>query len=376
MRIEPGGGSLQVWLDLVPVSAPDYLAWSDQFAPEFDKIREAVKRPSARLDGDYGQLDRMPVPNLTAVGDVCSRLASRAKALLMCGQPEAALRELTLLNDLRGCLENKPAGKPLTLSVAMTEAAIAETYAETIDYGLRTQAWREADLAALQDQLSRIDVVSPVWSAMETERAGDCHLLETGSRAEAARAFDIGRGKTSFWQALQSPARMALSFAPQGWLCQNMAHLAELDQKMIDGVDRLQETIHPHQLEDASAKIYADLLLHRRSSYWFLARRIATPMSARLKTTALAQSAVNQALVVCALERCRLARGEYPTTLHDLTPRFATLLPLDPVNGGSFHYRLTGPGRFLLYSVGWDEKDDNGAPLDADGKGDWVWGML
>lgn len=101
-------------------------------------------------------------------------------------------------------------------------------------------------------------------------------------------------------------------------------------------------------------------------------------MSARLKTTALAQTAVNQALVVCALERCRLARGAYPATLHDLVPEFLTVLPPDPVNvkGGPLQCRLTGPGRFRLYSIGWDEKDDNGAPLDAAGKGDWVWGRL
>ena len=36
-------------------SAKDYLAWSDQFEPDFDLIREALKRPYARMDGDYSQ---------------------------------------------------------------------------------------------------------------------------------------------------------------------------------------------------------------------------------------------------------------------------------------------------------------------------------
>jgi hypothetical protein len=76
------------------------------------------------------------------------------------------------------------------------------------------------------------------------------------------------------------------------------------------------------------------------------------------------------------LERCRLATGSYPAALRDLAPQFIRLLPSDPVNGQPFKYRLTAPGRFLLYSIGWDEKDDNGAPLDAEGKGDWVWGRL
>jgi hypothetical protein len=376
LRVEPSGNSLRVLLNFVPVAAEEYLAWSDPFSSEFDQIREAVKRPSARLDGDYAQLYRVPAPNLTAVGVVASRLASRAKAFLMRGQPEQAWQELTLLHDLRGFVEGKPAGKPMTLAGAMADVAIGGLYAETVDDGLRRHLWNEAQLAALQEQLGGLDLVSPVWSAMETERAGDCRLLETGTRAEAAQVFGIGRGKTSFWQKIRSPSRLALKLMPRGWVRQNMAHLAVLEQKMIDSVDRLQGVIRPRLVEEAGRRIQEELDLHRRSPCWFLARNIVPLMSAPLKTTAFTQTAVNQALVVCALERCRLASGEYPAALQDLAPQFLRFLPLDPVNGEPFRYRLTGPGRFLLYSVGWDEKDDNGAPLDAAGKGDWVWGML
>ena len=41
------------------------------------------------------------------------------------------------------------------------------------------------------------------------------------------------------------------------------------------------------------------------------------------------------------------------------------------MSGEPLKYRPDAMGGFLLYSVGWDEKDDNGAPLDAAGKGDW-----
>jgi len=375
-RVEPAGNSLRMFLTLVPVAAADYLAWSDPFSADFDKIREAVKRPSARLDGDYEQLHRAPAPNLTAVETVACRLASRAKAFLMRGQPEEALRELTLLHDLRGCLEPKPSGKPMTLAGAMADVAIGALYAETVDYGLRLQIWRDAELAALQEQLGGMDLVSPVWSALESKRAADCHLLEAGTRAEAAQVLGMIAGSASFWRQFASPSALALKLMPRGWVRQNMAHLAVLDQKMIDSVDRLQQLIRPHLVKDADQQIKETLVLHRRSFCWFLARNMVPTMSARLKTTAFAQTAVNQALVVCALERCRLASGVYPNALRALAPQFIRLLPPDPVNGQPFHYRLTEPGRFLLYSIGWDEKDDNGAPLDAEGNGDWVWDRL
>jgi hypothetical protein len=43
------------------------------------------------------------------------------------------------------------------------------------------------------------------------------------------------------------------------------------------------------------------------------------------------------------------------------------------------HYRRSEDGKFVLYSVGWDEKDDGGkifftksGSIDRE-KGDWVW---
>jgi len=39
------------------------------------------------------------------------------------------------------------------------------------------------------------------------------------------------------------------------------------------------------------------------------------------------------------------------------------------------HYHRTENGKFLLYSIGWNETDDGGTPgtLADVKKGDWVW---
>jgi hypothetical protein len=94
---------------------------------------------------------------------------------------------------------------------------------------------------------------------------------------------------------------------------------------------------------------------------------------------AFAQASVDLARVACALERYRLAHGEYPAALDALAPHFIDKLPHDIINGQPLHYRPAADGRFVLYSVGWDEKDDGGIPglrksggLDAE-QGDWVW---
>jgi hypothetical protein len=36
-------------------------------------------------------------------------------------------------------------------------------------------------------------------------------------------------------------------------------------------------------------------------------------------------------------------------------------------------YRRTNGGGYLLYSVGWDEKDDGGVAAQSREEGDWVW---
>ena len=92
--------------------------------------------------------------------------------------------------------------------------------------------------------------------------------------------------------------------------------------------------------------------------------------------TAAAQTAVNQAAIACAVERHRLANGHFPEKLDALVPQFISKMPYDLLTGEPYKYRRTDDGRFVLYSVGWDEKDDGGVSgktLFDDQQGDWVW---
>jgi hypothetical protein len=80
--------------------------------------------------------------------------------------------------------------------------------------------------------------------------------------------------------------------------------------------------------------------------------------------------------MACALERYRLANGQFPETLESLTPRFISHPPHDVITGQPYKYRRADDGQFILYSIGWNEKDDGGAPGKAlfdQTQGDWVW---
>lgn len=82
---------------------------------------------------------------------------------------------------------------------------------------------------------------------------------------------------------------------------------------------------------------------------------------------------VNQARIACALGRYHLAHDEYPETLNALVPQFIATIPHDVIGGQPPHYRRTADGTFILYSIGWDGRDNGGASRKTDAEGDWVW---
>src|SRR5262249_704245 len=93
-----------------------------------------------------------------------------------------------------------------------------------------------------------------------------------------------------------------------------------------------------------------------------------------------AQATVDFAIVACALERYRLATGSFPDSLAALSPRYLRSLPHDLIDGRPLHYERLEAAGFVLYSLGWNETDEQGAPAFlASGRsteikeGDWVW---
>ena len=378
-------GSPRIWLKPVgtntfrvmadAAAAGDYLAWSDGFESDFDLIREALKRPYARMDGDYSQPFAMPMPNYLAVRAVVQTLAQRAQCHLLLGQPEKALRELTLLNDSRRLLGNAPGGKPMTLVAAMINVAVSGLYAETVVDGFRLHAWGESQLTALQAQLKKINLMPSLVEALKTEPVGVCHTVLSLMASSKYSGTNFG----------QQIRNLRFPIIPRGWVYQNMVTVVKLDRMLLNGFDLTNDTVSPRRFNETA--LYVDNFLKRKSPFKLLAAVTVVNVVKAEQTTASNQTLANEAQVACALERYRLARGQYPDTLDKLVPQFIEKLPHDIIGGGPLHYRRDPPppgsdaagGNFLLYSVGWNETDDGGeVALKEDGsedreKGDWVW---
>jgi hypothetical protein len=365
--------------------AADYLKWSDRFQPAFDLIREALKRPYARMDGDYSQPYQIPVPKFVQARALAQVLAQRAKCSLLLGQPEQALHELTLLNDSRKLLEGAPTGKPMSFVASMINVAITGLYADTIAYGLQSHFWREPQLTALQEQLKDINLPPFLVESFKEEPMFSSRCLETTTPAALAELVS-GHSPTNLWQKLKDSNYRLLKILPRGWVYQNMKLAVTMGQKWNDGFDLTNHLIMPEKVEQGMREATAAAASWSPWNIW----AIDIPnFTKAILTTAKNQTLVNQGQIVCALERYRLAHGEYPETLDALVPQFIEKLPHDIIGGqpsqgsGSasqpLHYRRTDDGQFILYSVGWNETDDGGqVVLTKNGsvdreRGDWVW---
>jgi hypothetical protein len=346
-------------LEITNVSdAESYLAWSDQFQADFDTIAAALKRPAARIIDDYSHVFSIQLPNSVSGRAVITTLEQRAKCHLLLGQTEKAWQELSLMNDFRRLVDGQ--GDFLTTEGDWMIRGIINHSLPVIARGIELHAWQEPQLLALQDRLRNSDVIAQHARALRCGRAVLFTSVETGEfpmRALRARRIEAGNGfQTSF---RKHPEVLLFALAPHGVLEQLFIRKSEDFQRMINVYSSTNGVVRPRDAEQASA--------------WWKRAQEGTPGLLRMQTL------INEGQIACALERYRLARGEYPETLDGLAPGFIQQLPRDIVNGEPLKYRRTDNGNFLLYSVGWNETDDRGKDVSDVSRpetlknGDWAW---
>lgn len=74
--------------------------------------------------------------------------------------------------------------------------------------------------------------------------------------------------------------------------------------------------------------------------------------------------------IMLALAIYHEQNGSYPDALTSLAPGILTQVPVDPINGGPFGYRLLTDDEenrpYLLYSFGWDGQDNDGKMVEGE----------
>jgi hypothetical protein len=349
-------------------AAADYIAWTDQAEEDFDFIRAALKRPFAQIPGDYSDPVAMPIPNFVAIRSVSQVLAQRAQCFLLLDRPAEALRELELMHGLSRVIRGNNYERPVTLVAAMIDVAVTGIYTSVIADGLRLHAWREPELIALQEQLSHIHLLPGILQALRYEQTALPTFLQNPDRKRLSSVVMPGAtAQNTATRIFENMRNSGAMFVPRGWIYQNMANVAFLEQRLIEASDPAEDIISPGRIDRILESINRQLRVRR--PYSFLVAAVVPNYTKACQTLAKNQTAVHQCLIACGLERFHIAQGNYPPNLQMLVPQHLAVLPREIINGGPYQYHLATNNSFQLYSVGWNEKDDGG----TDSKLDWLW---
>ncbi|MDB6057196.1 MAG: hypothetical protein JWO95_1040 [Verrucomicrobiales bacterium] len=359
----------------------------NQLSPIFDELRAASQRPYVRFNIAYDWPDKIAIvlPHLMVLKPLSRNLSIRATAELALNQTDAAMADTKL-----GLYIAETASHEGIVISELVRAAALHVALQSLVIGLRDHQWTDAQLEQLEVALQKIDLIDGMATALNGEskvlvnsafeRLRTEHnrlkLLESWSELTESRPAGAAGNPIAqflFWVAV-----------PRGWVDFEQLNYERLFYAdIMSAIDTQNHSVDPVKAARGDEEIQNVKglgLVHNVLHHEVIAL-IALPALTRIafKTT-MAQADINMATVACALERYRLAHGQFPADLNGLVPQFLSALPNDAVKGGALNYRRDG-GTYVLYSIGWNATDDGGKVVvgknsKADAKqGDWVWGV-
>ena len=353
-------------------TATALLSELEQYNGVLQELRAASKRPECRFNVEYDAEDPISImlPHYIVLQRVSRVLQVRASAELALGKTDAAFADTELMLYLAGAIRNEP-----FLIAGMAGGTMLKRTALIIWEGLAERKWSEAQLASLQARLATFTPLKSLDLGLKAERA-----------AFGNAAFRYIRNHKNALRDLvssdQAPNSLAYLLAgPSGWLFQEQAVNQRLhDQRILPNFDPAAGRVFPSVVEENKKGLEREFQRSLAWNHTGMSKLLLVNLLRLFQRAAFGQARQDHAIIACALERCRLATGAYPASLDALVPRFLNRVPLDVCDGKPMKYRLQPDGQFVLYGVGWNEKDDGGTMVTtADGsdtepnQGDWIW---
>jgi tetratricopeptide (TPR) repeat protein len=359
--------------------AADVLLALSKFDSTIEELRQAGQLPYSRFPLNYTADHPFDVRliHLAAIKRCVQILQLRAEAELELGQSDKALDDVKLSFRLIDSIRTEP-----FLISHLVRIANLQIILQPVWQGTMKHQWSDAQLAEIEQELGKLDFLKDCQFSMRGER-NSCLLMVDNMRSR--RSYEDFRGlfyhtqtdDNTNWQWKEFSKAVIYHLVPDGWFYQNEVEMGKVYQQIyLPMTDPAKRLAFP-QMDQSNEMFFASMKLRPRN---YFVRMFLPAIEAAERKFAYAQESADLAQVGCALERYRLAHNEYPETLDALAPQFISQIPHDIIGGQPLHYRRTDGGKYLLYSVGWNETDDNGVvelrpnstSVDIT-KGDWVW---
>ncbi len=322
------------------------LTWEDfsdainQSEPQIDAACAAILSGPIQFNLDASAGNAMLLPHLALLKNLTQTLNDRAVLALHEGNRDGAWTNLMAATRLVTAWNPEPA--EISHRVRFEDAKLVFDATWQV---LQTNGWTDDRLTSLLKEWETTDFLGSLPEIQAFKRASDLKALEqtsaepkvpeNGKEDDAARLLLFYRDREiEFRHAVQA----------DNW--QQMRQLPGVTNDII---------FNPKYQYRGP---FGMTLIHRSSSR--LAMLQLYGGTSFLGMAAEAEAERRILLVALALECYQKKYGNYPETLHSLTPEFLKSEPTDFMTGQPLHYQVAEDGHFLLYSVGLDCIDNGG----------------
>jgi len=338
--------------------AADILMALGKHEPIMTELTQAAKdRPLCQFDIKYEAHFAALLPHLSPFRNFTKIYTLRSLAHLANDDPEAALADIRMGFFLAESIREEP----LLISQLVRIACLQITL-QPVWEGLKEKKWNTEQLAAIEKQLAAIELLTGY------------HISILGERELANLAIDQMAINPKVFNEMVEGEAHKIGLAPEGWLRHNQKRLNEMHLKFSQRiVDPKARRIHPDIAAAFNKELDARTKLKFPIYDMFSGMLLPAIDKVAIKIGS-AQASVDHARIACLLELHHLEHKNYPEKLADLKKP----LPLDPYNGKPYAYKLTKEGRYQLYGIGWNQKDDGGTVIKNGDRpdpenGDLVW---
>lgn len=342
-----------------------------RYEPALEQLRNAAARSRCAFPVDWAFGCAAVQPHLGTLSGANRILGLRISALLAEGRTSAAMNDLRMMLRWQRLLEHEP-----TLIAGLIRSSCLEAICKTVWQGMAIKGWSEPDLREIEEALAPMDMLAAYDFALASERAAQnryCDVLVNGSFAQRKKLLAASADSELDKDPLM-PWLLRLPGFVRDNEVRNCRHMEELQARIDITKGRIYDDREtpsdPGRLKGTWNEHYYCMFSRSALIYPELEIRFAHTETLR-----------RQARTACALERFRTIRGTYPRTLDQLLPKFLSAAPSEVYSDAEMKYRLETDGGYLLYSVGFDRKDDGGTSVRPGKTGsvswreqpDWVW---
>jgi type II secretory pathway pseudopilin PulG len=311
-------------------------------------LLQAAERKACRYPVNFSEGFATKLPHLANIKNCAILLQGEAVAQANRGHAKEAAEALLAGVSLAHSLDNEP-----TLISRLVEFACLNITIQGLEQTFARGIFAEEQLLSLQQAFGETESATAIRRPLVGERSMVIAAFHGSPEGMTKNLEQSGAGQTGarmddYWKspALQQDFDFALDYFAN--------FLANADKPFPQSLD----TGDGPKIETAKEKkfILSSMLLPALSQVSVKAAEAA----ARIR---IAQAAL-------AVERYRLQHANaLPGALSELSPTFLEAVPTDPFDGQPLRYQKLPTRGYVIYSIGKDRKDDQGAAKAADGQG-------